>query len=341
MEAIYQTICAVLVLINCYIAEGFRIRRSGLAGYDDPYGLTNAFSDIDQEDTYRTLLRKRVIDPDDTYFNPNEESIGYISDQSYIPSAPVSYIPDDIVDYGYGSVEDLPLQYAGLNGRMFGPQKRTPHNPHRVVPTLDELRTIFGEADVPMKKLAPVKRQEPTTLKQYNKHEDKANFDKENRAEAFRKLLNAAVESQSNVVSQNSQTPAKPDSKDASQTDALKSDNTHADVQGKELTQGLGTVSNDNSQLSKSKRASEAFNDIPSDYVMRLLEEISGLKEKVAKLEMMQLLEETENDYLASALKYATIDQLEDSEAFVDKEYEDINKATETETLIQTLADGR
>ncbi|XP_052782439.1 uncharacterized protein LOC128218784 isoform X2 [Mya arenaria] len=365
MEAIYHVICAVLLLVFSYVTEGFRVRRAGVAGYDDPYGLTNAFSDIDTRSDYdyRTLLRKRVLEDDESYFNPKEDGIEYLQAGSYIPNREIAYIPDYLLDKSY--IGNGPMEYGGLNGRIYGPQKRTTHNSHRVVPTMEELRTIFGEANVPMKKLAPVKRQEPkqnTVTKEsrdysYNKHEDKANFDKENRVNAFKKLLSAAEEMHpnTNIAGESVHSKSKSEVADdlgevfKDAKTGVDSEERTEDVQNStedqndevvlESTAPVNTITDDNAQYSKSKRASDGLSTIQPGYIINLLEDIAELKEKVSKLEILQMLEERENDYLASALKFATLDQIQDSDVFVDKEYDDISKATDTETLIQNLTD--
>ncbi|KAL3846617.1 hypothetical protein ACJMK2_017592 [Sinanodonta woodiana] len=89
--------------------------------------------------------------------------------------------------------------------------------------------------------------------------------------------------------------------------------------------------------------SSKAKRGVNEDYgkndlnVNELLSTISALNNEVSRLRLLQVLEDKENDYLASALQQATLEQLENKETYLKDEYDDINKATETEELIQIL----
>ncbi|XP_052262813.1 uncharacterized protein LOC127866369 isoform X2 [Dreissena polymorpha] len=347
--------CILIVtalLFSCF-TDAFRIRRSGVAGYDDPYGLTNAFEEIERptRNGYESLLRAKVLEEDDPYFNPNEDNLRRMNVEPLVEDT-YNYVSP--YEYGksfpqFSSLEQIPDPYEGLNGRMFGPQKRTVHNPRRVVPTLQELQTIFGGADVPMKRL-PIKRQEPAKDTKSEskatepKLSEKSQFDKENREEAFRKLLSVAQnlkpagETNEQAHSENEE---KAVTVKQSKTTVIES-KTHEKLtehDTNESSQKVELIDSDDSLNSKSKRASEI--NLPPKLVAELLEQINILKEKVSKLEVLQMLEERENDYLANALKFATLDQIEGRDDFVNKEFDDINKATETEAMIQSLTEDK
>lgn len=350
------------------LSGAIRVRRSGVAGYDDPYGLTNAFSEMDRprREDYRTLLRKRVMENDDSYFNPNAGSSLDIDPVDYLRSS--RYLGDldgYLSGYGYKglsspyeALEEYPLPYSDFE-RGYGPQKRTAYNPHRVVPTIDELRSIFGEADVPMKRVAPVKRQEP----QKNLDESRETKEEDNdqselpeekqTANEWRRLISAAEElsENDNTASTNPENAENiEDETDQDLEDAL----SDSEVNDDGTNDNLKTNNNDddfesppavetaveNTQLqSKSKRASSVGDS--SDYVLSLLKEISYLRNRLDAEEMLRQLQDRENDYLANALKYATLDQIQESDQFVSDEYNDIAKATETEELIQKINDGK
>ena len=351
MAAIQKMLGVMMAILS--LTSGFRIRRSGVAGYDDPYGLTNAFGDMNRNrrGDFRALLRKGVIGDDSPYFDPNTIPLSYIDKLPYLEEdndESYGFIPEEFTydkSYkNYGPVDEYPFQSPVLDDRMFGPQKRTPHSSNRVVPTMEELRTIFGEADVPMKRLAPVKRQEPKQIVQV--------ADKESRAEAVRKLLNAAEQLSENENDSEAGETVVESSEDNGGnelldifSDANKGDNVETDREAKIGTDDNGDIFAEKNELteenpaqSKSKRAS---NGVTSDYVLTLLKQIAELKKKVSKLEIVQVLEGKENDYLANALKFATLDQIQDEDAFVAKEYSDITKATEAEAIIQRLTEGR
>ena len=58
-------------------------------------------------------------------------------------------------------------------------------------------------------------------------------------------------------------------------------------------------------------------------------------------LQIEKTLEDKENDYLAYALRYAILDQLVGREEIMTKEYDALQKATQTEELLQMLLEGR
>lgn len=349
------TIGVVLALAS--ISASFRIRRSGVAGYDDPYGLTNAFADMERprRADYRNLLRSSVLEDDEPYFNPNTLPLDYIGKSPFInEEEPYGYLPEYIYDKSYkrsGPIDEYPFPNLQLDDHIYGPQKRTPQSSHRVVPTMEELRTIFGEADVPMKRVAPVKRQEPKQVMliepdSYDEDEDERGT--ETRAEAVRKLLNAAEQLSENEPQEDEEVSEDIEGENGEIIDILTDAKTYDDGETEsetkiEADRNGDIVKEETNEVvsqaqSKSKRAS---NGVSSDYVLALLKQVSELKKKVSELELIQMLEGKENDYLANALKYATLDQLEEQDVFIEKEYDDIAKATETESLIQELIDGK
>lgn len=371
MWSLFHLLISVTVLLTISsLSECIRIRRSGIAGYDDPYGLTNAFSGMDRprRQDYRTLLRKRMFEDDDSYFNPNA---GSSLDIDPLELSRASRYNDDfqgyLPDYAYQPAETsfdvlerypLPLPYEGLTDRGYGPQKRTAYKPHRVVPSLDELKSIFGEADVPMKRLA-VKRQEPAFGSKESIGADEAvsentesRKNKEDLVKEWGKLINAAEQlTKTNVKTEtvDETTEQETDTEDIDK-DAL-SDSKDDDYVNNELEHLQINESKEESESpvqntmeerqpqSKSKRASSEGES--SDYILGLLKEISDLKRRLYAEELLKDLQSRENDYLANALKFATMDQIQEGDQFVMNEYNDIAKATETEELIQQIADGK
>lgn len=363
----------ISVLTISSLSECIRIRRSGIAGYDDPYGLTNVFSGMDRprRQDYRTLLRKRMFEDDDSYFNPYAGSSLDIDPSEFSRASRYNdqlqgYLPD----YAYQPVETsfdvlerypLPLPYEGLTDRGYGPQKRTAYKPHRVVPSLDELKSIFGEADVPMKRLA-VKRQEPAYGSEEGIDADEAASEntenrknKEDLVKEWGKLINAAEElTKTNVKSETVDeiTEQETDTEDINKDlEGVLSDSKGDDYVNNELDDLQNNESKKESESpvqntmeerqpqSKSKRASSEGES--SDYILGLLKEISDLKRRLYAEELLKDLQSRENDYLANALKFATMDQIQEGDQFVMNEYDDIAKATETEELIQQIADGK
>lgn len=64
---------------------------------------------------------------------------------------------------------------------------------------------------------------------------------------------------------------------------------------------------------------------------------IKKLKGQLEKLKLMQMMEDKENDYLASALKGATLSQLQGSGSFLKGEFDDIQNAIKLEEMLQQV----
>ncbi|XP_045200653.2 uncharacterized protein LOC123554509 isoform X2 [Mercenaria mercenaria] len=364
---LYHVSNVLLLLTISTLSESFRVRRSGVAGYDDPYGLTNAFSGMDRprRGDYRTLLRKRVLENDNSYFNPNAGSNLDINPMEYLRASRFSDLDRYLPEYAYQSADSPyesleryppPMTYGDFE-RGYGPKKRTAYKPHRVVPPIDELRSIFGEADVPMKRLAPVKRREPEKeldesieMEESDKEKNEVEIDKTETANAWGKLISAAEKLSTNAVNTetNQETSKQEDNDDVTDKDLedalsdndVLGDNFESadDENNEEFESPVENEVEDKQVQSKSKRASSVGDS--SDYVLGLLKEISDLKQRLYAGEMLRKLQDRENDYLANALKYATMDQIQESDQFIMNEYNDIAKATETEELIQQLSGG-
>lgn len=366
MTPLQCIVVAIYILTISSIGNSSRIRRAGVAGYD-PYGLTNAFSDMDKPKRmeHRTFLRKRFQDDDDSFFNPGtgldidpieymraSPYTGYLSNYRY--ESPIQ---------SYDTLAQYPLPYSDYVQRDYGPHKRMALNPHRVVPTVEELRKIFGEADVPMKRVAPVKRQEPEKRDMESiEIEENANesFEPEKEQTEFDwgKLINAAEQLTKEKINTNTvfENPEQEDNngdvdddlEDAFNDSDIDDANDQLDENDNEdelpydasesemPTEDILEV--DRAQ-NKAKRASSMGDS--SDYVLGLLKEISDLKQRISTEEMLRMLQGRENDFLANALKYATMDQLHESDTFVANEYKDISKATEAEELIEQLTEGK
>ena len=95
-----------------------------------------------------------------------------------------------------------------------------------------------------------------------------------------------------------------------------------ADSKGPELEQLI------NEYLSHSKTKSKRASSSDLATIRALLRQIAKLKEELNSLQIEKTLDDKDNDYLANALKYATLDQLVGGEEFMTKEYDDIKKAT-------------
>ncbi|KAL4220536.1 hypothetical protein ACF0H5_020934 [Mactra antiquata] len=343
---------ALVTILSC---NALRIKRSGVAGYDDPYGLTNALGLMErtQRENLGGFLNRRVPNDEDSYFNPNAGIEYELSPMSYL-SALGYGDEEDVPEYAYRNqlapypFGEVPIVLDDDDSMGFGPKKRTAYNPRRVVPTLDELKTIFGEADVPIKRLAPIKRRQPDQTMETPEDDGSDKFDKNERSKQWRNLINAAqklnglnAEADKNddddIADNGNGEIAKENSLQDELTDAFSDADVGDDSEAEEEANGQGIETDQ--PLSKSKRASSGVGDT-SDYILSLLKEISDLKETVSVLEMKQLLEDRENDFLANALKYSTLDQMNQDGEYVDKEYSDIAKATKIEELLQEFSEA-
>lgn len=74
-----------------------------------------------------------------------------------------------------------------------------------------------------------------------------------------------------------------------------------------------------------------------SQSVLDLTKTVAALRDEVARLKIAEALEDKENDLLASALKQATLGQLQGTEGNLKKEFLDIQNAIRVEEQLQTI----
>ena len=372
----------LLTFLIPWLSLAYRVRQnSGLAGYEDPYSLSNALGAIE-------LQRRQLAELSD-------HLRGY-------PGGLELNNPDielyDIPNSQYYA-ERYPSSYYDRKRNINAPQKRTAYHPHRVVPSVDELRRLFSNANTPVKRVAPPKRtpeKDPNDARMSDKRSIKDNIidmeeNKEQLTDKLREMIDAAEKADNeneNVVSKtetiinengvpeeiketkiSESVPLKDGSGKLTEkvvevfenamenNDRKGEDNTNeeiaesvsnsdtiiketaigsevSDFKGPELEQLINEYLSNS--RTKSKRASRS--DLTT--VRALLRQIAELKEELNSLQIEKTLEDKENDYLANALKYATLDQLVGGEEFMTKEYDDIKKATQTEELLQMLLEG-
>lgn len=360
---LYHVITALLLTLFTSVSECFRVRRSGLAGYADPYGLSNEYSDMGRprRGNYRTSYRNILDSEDDSLFNPN--SISNLDDEYLRTISLDNAVGNSIPMYAYDtpyrtypSYADPRMDYRGLEEPTFNPIKRRAYTPRRRVPSIDELRSLFGEAEVPpMKRLVPVKRREPEKEIDEEKETEvdksetqKIVKDKKELANEWGKLIDAAEKLTEEGVAVSDKVEKTEEDKELkdifkdAQTETKEGAATEERQTEEENKFEVSDIENYNTEKvqSKSKRASSSDVGDTSDYILGLLKQIEELKEKVTNLELLQMLEDRENDFLANALKYATLDQIHESDDLVSDEYNNIAKATETEELIQKVSEA-
>lgn len=98
---------------------------------------------------------------------------------------------------------------------------------------------------------------------------------------------------------------------------------------------------NDENSMEKKKRMTKRDNSEQTrdETLLDLVQEVQELRGKVAQLQLIEYLEDKENDYLASALKSATLAQIRKGEPYLEEEYSEIQKALEIEEALQGLKD--
>ena len=375
----------LLTSLISYITA-YRLRQNaGLAGYEDPYSLSNALDaiEVQRRQLAEPLGARYSDDFGDEYLYPGE-----IRQTSRNDDTMNNYF-EGLGNIPY-SLEGYPYRYQSRLRKLNSPQKRTAYKPRRVAPTVDELRELFGSANLPVKRVVPVKRRYfeagPNDQMIAAAARDDANNKKKRLADRMRQLLDAAEEKGSETVLTETKTSKDADEPeeeveevDISETKPL-DDNTEKlpeklvevfeDAMSKDDNQNKNDVKDtsesdtisdtdlvavDNEEahpgekndeleeliteyLSKSQSKSKRASSVEKVNVEVLLDEIAQLKDELSSAQVRSALEDRENDYLARALKYATLDQLSDGDDFMAKEYEDIAKATETEELLQILS---
>lgn len=350
------------------VSLAFRLRRSDITGYRHPYYLRNEIGDNGRPRTieYRKVRENNILD-DDAYFSPNSELDHIVNQNSLHPS----YVPE----YGnskshplFSSSEEYPYLYSGYDEPSNGLKKRTAYNPHRIVPTTDELRTLFGKTDVPVKHVTPVKRQEPNVKVLSTDHESIDNIDNnivdkeftnETITGTMRNLVNAAEKLITDAAKLNDKGKSKTTEErivvegspegDTEILDQVFSEtktlvdmnkdqnNLESDYHNSDALPS-SDIDDNSERQALSKRASSGTEN--AEYVLQLLQKISELKKKLSKFETLQMLEDRENDFLANALKYSTLDQMQRKDGYIEQEYNQIAKATEIESMIQQLTQG-
>ena len=373
-----------IVYLLSIFSDGFRIRRSGLAGFNDPYALSNAYSDLTNR-RRRTELGPLVMDDDDSYFNPNslndlEDNDSFFMGSPYLDEA--ESIPKYLQGYriqspytSFRNKQEYPFSYGDLEEPVYTQQKRMSHKSHAFKrmgqSSIKELQRIFASADVPEKKLAPVKRREPVIRKKSEQSGSKMKETK-NLVQKVREILAAAEKITREETKQGKELGLEPEVVEDAVVEKVSPDGSTEEK--KELvtvteTNNDETPDENESNIdknvakegdidevessnegeivektkagtfqSKSKRASIKYNS--EEYVRDLEDEITNLRDEVVRLQLLQILEDKENDFLANALKLATLDQLNNDDRLVAGEYEDISKATDTEELIQQITNG-
>lgn len=373
----------LLTFLIPLLSNAYRLRQnSGLVGYEDPYSLSNALGAIE-------LQRRQIADLSDQYGRyPSDLELDNADTELYnIPNSPYY-------------AERYPYSYYNRKRNINAPQKRTAYHPHRVVPSVDELRRLFSNANVPVKRLAPFKQtmvKDTNNVRDSDKRsikDDMINMEenKEQLTDRLREMIDTAekmdngnekVVTKTETIENENGEPEEVKETEISNTvplkdgvgeftekvvevfeNAMDNDNEQeAEIKNEQNTgvdSSLDTVIGGtevesevpNSKIpeleqlisnylsnsrTKSKRASRS--DITT--VRALLAQIAELKEELNSLEIDKTLLDKENDYLANALKYATLDQLVGGEEFMTKEYDDIVKATQTEELLQMLLEGQ
>lgn len=369
----------LLTFLIPYLTTAYRVRQNiGLAGYDDPYSLSNALGAIDlQRRQLNELSGPRFSDQvKEDYFYPREV-------RQRTPFVESPNLP--------AYAESYPYHIAERSRSWNSPQKRTAYHPHRVVPTVNELRELFGAANLPVKRLAPVKRRYFKTETVDETESEKTDIedsdedvstDKDRLTDKLRKLIDAAEKIGNEQISTHTETittddgpveeiketeisDAEPlkdesgaltekvvdvfenamtDDGDESEDSSATGNDNDSDLAEEESDTDLSNVRTSeleeliNDYLSKSQTKSKRASSTEASNVGTLLRQIAELKGRLSSVQILKALEDKENDYLARALKYATLDQLVGGEEFMTKEYEDIVKATETEELLQMLS---
>ena len=362
-----------------WLSYAYRVRHnSGLAGYEDPYSLSNALDAIE-------VQRRQLADLSGPYG-------GYPSNlEPDIADTELYNIPNSLY-----YADRYPNSYYDRMRNSNSPQKRTAYHPHRVVPSVDELRRLFSNANPPVKRLAPLKRtmaNDKDAAKESDKRsikEDIINMEenKEELTDKLREMIDKAetMENKNEKVVTKTETitgengkPVEIKETEISKTVPLKdgtgeftekvvevfekamdndnengSDNSNGEIteEDSDSETVIGETEDDkevpsskvpeleqliSNYLSTSRTKSKRASSSDMKTVRALLNEISDLKEELNSLQIDKTLLDKENDYLANALKYATLDQLVGGEEFMTKEYDDIVKATQTEELLQML----
>lgn len=294
-------------------------------------------SPSDLRNALEVLRRKRRRIDDDSLQNLYRD----ISDQ-YLPY-------DEYLPYRYGGDrddEDINDQYVFANmldsyPRQDSVVKNRDENlvqsSDKETPTLNEIKEIFNEIDKSEEK------------KNTNAKSDQS-VDKIS-PEEMDQLLSEAVKVPSSEEKSAENDKGKDNAPEPVSTDELKNVFKETEVKdeispdNKEKLVEIGkeiVATNENNSLKKKKRMTKRDSSDKSneETLLNLVQEVQELRGKVAQLQLIEYLEDKENDYLASALKSATLAQIRKGEPYLEEEYSEIQKALEIEETLQGLKDS-
>ena len=322
-----------------------------------PHSLTNAIHALERQKRHIGGYRSEYDDdltPYDVYLsNPYKRTYD-----------PENFSPSEF-EY-YPTVEDD----AYLGYREI-PNIRKDHKRSKSVPSKEELEAIFGSlsraSDRTKKRQISELRQPEATNEGIAKEKVKKEPQNSKLSESKLKEMLSEAEKDTPKTEQKreeKQEVNKEELKDIfSSSESDKMDKREADAT-KEMVKDEGKLSGDPTSKaevrpeSEAERFMELYNNLNqvtgvkrkrsdnqkygadiemSQTILDLTKRVARLEDDNARLRIIQALEDKENDLLASALKEATLAQLQGSDQYLEGEYSDIENAIRVEEVLQEL----
>lgn len=368
---VMETLCfaAILLLFTTPQTESLSIKRHVASSDAD---LTAALavlqrhrrqaSDIDYLRSY-LLENRNKIPP--SYLNALNENYG-LNLESYYSKQPT----EDVLDRQMLMDAYKPKNYKDVGlFDSYEPDKRNVKR-SRTAPTKAELAEIFGDINKASERTH--KRQISTQLSgsDFSSQDDSLKMEKQKVAKSAMKKM---IEENNNKDNSKDNNQREEDDKKHTPVSNSELKNVFGDEEGNKEEHAKPTSTQEqpskpsgkeskeerstptegerfealtryenlaNIKAEKKKRVEKRDYDSEielSQSVLDLTKTVAALRDEVARLKIAEALEDKENDLLASALKQATLGQLQGTEGNLKKEFLDIQNAIRVEEQLQTI----
>lgn len=337
----FVLLTVLLTFLDFKQSHSFSVQKRGIQTHSD---LQNAL---------KVLQRKRRrVENSDLINRYGEVSDSYLPYDQLVPygDAYNEENPDGLTDQYVlaNMLNTYPDQYQDVSDNS----KEQTDEPE--TPTLEELKQVFNEVDA-----KDVKQSESKTSNSDSKPA-KGKNEKISQKQLDQLLSEAVKVPSTNSKSENE--PGKVDKPEPVSADELKdvfkeikiTEKLEDGNKSKIETISSGEILNsdqENSLSTKNKRMAKRDNSLDTktdtkidtntdETLLNLVQENQELRGTVYRLKLIEYLEDKENDYLASALKDATLAQLRNTEEYLEDEYKEIQKALEIEQALQEIKES-
>jgi hypothetical protein len=364
---VMETFCfaAILLILATTHTESFSIKRRSLRSSDDLTAALNVLRRHKRQTSDVEYLRDYLLENQDRISEPYLDVLNDNYDLRLRKFYPHQAIPENLINKQM--LIDAYKNYKDLGSSVPYESENRDLERSRIVPTKAELADIFGdlnrgserthkrqtsmqhpESDFPsygngLQQKLKSKKDSPSIVRGIPK-EDMAKDDSDIKTAEKQRTPVSTTELKDvfgdDVENKESQSDsADPTEQPVSGATQEKKTERSAPTEG-ERFQEFTSYQNLANIKEKKKRVEKRDYDSEmelSQSVLDLTRTVAALRDEVSRLKVAEALEDKENDLLASALKQATLGQLQGTEGNLKKEYLDIQNAIRVEEQLQAV----